>query len=198
MNEFDSRDVERLTGMSPPAWGEKMRRDALTCLAQGDWHGAYEDAKSWISIGGGAWILDPWLIYVASALLHGQPRQAVHSVDIPLQSWIADPMDRAILHWVRAAIIHRRLRDPKTARADYDRASATAPPWLHGTVLADLDACAQDAERSRKRKASVGPAPEYRGAYAHDIVAPPQENRPPPGSVPAVWDAVLPYLQAPS
>ena len=173
-----------------------MRREALECLAKGDWYGAYEGAKSWISIGGGAWILDPWLVYVASSLLHAQPRQAVHAIDIPLENWITDPMDRAILQWVRAAIIHRRLRDPKTALADYERASTGAPPWLHGQVMADLEACARDAERSRKRKPSVGPAPEYRGAYAHDIIAPPQETRHSPGSVPAVWDALLPYLQA--
>lgn len=195
MDGFDSRDVQHLTGMNPDAWGQKMREEALDCLSQGDWHGAYEDANSWISLGGGAWILDPWLVYVASAMLHGQPRQAVHAVDIPLENWIADPMDRANLHWVRAAIIHRRLHDPKTALADYERASATAPPWLYGQIMSDRKACTQEAARSRKRKPSVEPAPEYRGDYAHDIVAPPQGHSPPPGSVPTVWDVVLPYLQ---
>jgi len=48
---------------------------------EGDWHRAYEAAKSWIVGGGGAQLPDPWLVYAASALLHGQPRIAVHSID---------------------------------------------------------------------------------------------------------------------
>lgn len=75
-------------------------------------------AKGWIGGGGGAWIVDPWLVYVGSALLQGQPRSATHSTDLAVRVWIAEPANRAILRWVRGDVIRRRLNDPKTALED--------------------------------------------------------------------------------
>jgi hypothetical protein len=82
---------------------DDYRRLALEALAVGDGRAAHAWAKGWIGSGGGAWILDPWLVYVASALLVRQPRNAVHSTDIALRHWISDPPDRSILPWVRGA-----------------------------------------------------------------------------------------------
>jgi hypothetical protein len=56
----------------------EYRERALRALVAGDWHDAYRWAKGWIGRGGGAWIVDPWLVYAASALLHRQPRSAIH------------------------------------------------------------------------------------------------------------------------
>jgi hypothetical protein len=75
----------------PVAPGAEYRREALAALSADDWHRAYEWAKGWIRGGGGAWILDPWLVYVASSLLQGQPRTAVQSLDLALKHWIVEP-----------------------------------------------------------------------------------------------------------
>lgn len=51
-------------------------------IAGGDWRARHEWAKSWISSGGGAHQLDPWLAYVASGLLKGGASNS-HSCDRP-------------------------------------------------------------------------------------------------------------------
>jgi hypothetical protein len=178
----------------PVAPGAEYRREALAALAADDWHRAYEWAKGWISSGGGAWIPDPWLVYVASSLLHGQPRTAVHSLDLALKHWIVEPPDRAILLWVRGDVIRRQLKDPKTAIADLAHAAENAPAWLRDTVETDRGACLNEAESSRKRKPSVAEAPDYKGpGTAADTVARPEGQRL-AGARPAVWDALLPRL----
>jgi hypothetical protein len=176
----------------PLAPGSEYRKLAVAALEAGDWHGAYRWAKGWIG-GGGAWIVDPWLIYVASALRHGQPRGAVHSTDLALKHWIPESEDRAILLWIRGEVVRRRLNDPKTALPDLASAAESAPSWLAAQAAADREACEIEAASSRKRKPSVGPAPEYKGlGTAAETVA-----RPSPhvvGSRPAVWDAVIARL----
>src|SRR5690348_11496112 len=96
----------------PLASEAEYRRMAVEALAVRDANAAHAWAKAWIGNGGGAWIVDPWLVYVASALLAGQPRNAVRSTDVALRHWIADSQDRAVLLWVRGNVVRRRLSDP--------------------------------------------------------------------------------------
>jgi hypothetical protein len=135
------------------------------------------------------------LLYVISALLRGWPKSAVHSVDIPLETWIEAPEDRAILHWVRAAVIHRRMKDPKAALRDYEAAREATPEWLRDRLASDLAFCVAEAELSRKRKPSVDPAPSFWVSPGIDrnSVAPPSEPHE-PGSVPTVWSELLETL----
>jgi hypothetical protein len=169
---------------------DAYRTEALSALRADDWHGAYRWAKGWIGQGGGAWIVDPWLVYAASALMNGQPKTAVHSIDLALRSWIAEPADRAILRWVRACVIQVRLKDPKTALLDFEDARAHAPDWLRAAVDASRERCAAEASASRKRKPAVGKAPVHAGPQSvHGTVAPPGSARE-PGLRPPVWDAV--------
>jgi hypothetical protein len=177
----------------PVAPEAEFREEAIAALDAGDWYGSYQLAKGWISGGGGAWIVDPWLVYVASALLNGQPRTAVHSTDLALKHWIPEAEDRAILLWIRGDIVRRRLNDPKTALADLASAAESAPSWLAGQAAVDRRACEIAATSSRKRKPSVGPAPDYKGpGTAAETVARPSPH--PVGARPAVWDAVIAHL----
>jgi len=52
----------------PVAPEEEFRRAAVAALEARDWYGAHTAAKGWIVGGGGAWIVDPWLVYVGNAL----------------------------------------------------------------------------------------------------------------------------------
>jgi hypothetical protein len=186
-------DESELLSLNTADFGAETRRLALGAYENRDWYGVYAWTKSWITTGGGAWVVDSWLLYVVSALLHGQPKGAVHSADLALANWIEAPEDRALVLWVRAFIIHHKLRDPKTALADYDAAAAHAPPWLRTRIERDRSACAVDAEASRKRKPSVGPAPPF-AAGDRDFVAGPV-SIPVPGSVPSVWDQLVQTLE---
>jgi hypothetical protein len=102
-------------------------------LEAGDWHEAYRWAKGWIGSGGGARSVEPWLVYMASSLLHGQPRGAVNSADLALKHWIRAKKARAVIRYARGEVIRLHLRDPKTALDDL-RASRAAPdyarPWM--------------------------------------------------------------------
>jgi hypothetical protein len=179
----------------PAASGAEYRREALAALEADDWHSAYLWAKGWNGRGGGVWIVDPWLVGVASALMRGQPRNAVHALDLALRYWIPERLDRAILRWVRGDVIRRRLNDPKSALADLIAAAQDAPDWLRPTALADRDACANEAGTSRKRKPSVAGSPEYQGpGTVADVVARPDGVRV-VGARPAVWDAVIARLR---
>jgi hypothetical protein len=173
---------------------ETFVRGTIAALEAGDWYDGYSTAKWWIAAGGGAWIVDPWLVYAASALLQGQPRQATHSLDLALRVWIPQPANRAILHWVRGDVIRRRLSDPKTALADLAAAAEGAPEWLLERGVADRNACAIEASGSRKRKPSVGPAPDYRGPGTTGDTVARQVSFRPDGSEPLVWHAVLTCL----
>ena len=175
----------------PVAPEETFIRAVIDALEKRDWNDAYASAKWWIGAGGGAWIVDPWLVYAASALLHGQPRNATHSMDLALGVWIPQPANRAILRWVRGDVIRRRLNDPKTALADLAAAADDAPAWLIQRALEDRDACASEAFASRKRKPSVGPAPEYRGPGSTANSVARQVTVRSDGAQPHVWAAVM-------
>jgi hypothetical protein len=92
------------------------------CFERGDWHGAYKWAKGWIGSGAGEQSLEPWLVYVASAIKQSQRRTAVHAVDLALENWIAEAAPRGVLLYVRGEVIRRHLRDPKTALGDLRQA----------------------------------------------------------------------------
>jgi hypothetical protein len=172
----------------------ECRAQALSALAQKDWYGAYQAAKTWISAGGGAFQLDPWLVYAASALIHRQPKNAVHSIDLALRHWIGDAAEQAVLRWVRGIIIWQPMNDPKSALADLEVAASGVPDWLADTAKADLARCAAAAVESRKRTPSVKPAPDYVGpGTAADTVARPHVPRR-HGVQPPVWNAVLTHL----
>ena len=190
-----SADERWLLSLPRKEFGLETKRRALDAYAVRDWLMIYDWTKSWITNGGGAWMVDAWLLYVISALLQGWPRSAVHSVDMALETWIGAPEDRAILHWVRAAVIHRRMNDPKTAIHDYEAASEAALEWLRDQLASDLVSCAADAERSRKRKPSVDPAPVFWVSPGIDRYTggPPTESVE-PGSIPSVWFELLETL----
>jgi hypothetical protein len=182
-----------LASVDPIEHGLETRRLALKAYQARDWHEIYVWTKSWIGRGGGAWVVDAWLLYVVSALLHGQPRVAVHSVDLALRTWIEAAEDRAVLLWVRATVIHRRLKDPKTAQADYTAARESAPSWLRQRIDRDAVECAEDARTSRKRKPSVTPAPELEPRDRGFVAGP--TTRVEPGSIPTVWPQLLETLK---
>ena len=186
------RDTGRVR--DPVAPEAEFRKEAIAALAAGDWYASYQWAKGWIRGGGGAWIVDPWLVYVASALLHGQPRTAVHSTDLALKHWIPEAEDRAILLWIRGEIVRRRLNDPKAALANLASAAESAPSWLAEQAAADHQACEIEASASRKRKPSVGSAPDYEGpgTAVHTVA---RRSPHPVGERPAVWDAVIARLR---
>jgi hypothetical protein len=167
----------------------EFRARALDALAAGDWHLAYQWAKGWISTGGERSI-EPWLVYVASSLQHGQPRTAIHSANLALEHWIQEPLPRAVMHYARGEVIRRRLNDPKTAQADLDEAARAAPDWLQSEALEAQAACRDEVATSRKRKPSVAPAPSFQGTPAastdRDLA-----TKPPP-----VWDAFEKVLRS--
>lgn len=177
----------------PSGSGAQYRRLIRERLAEADWHGAHSWAKGWIGSGGGARLLDPWLAYVASALLRGHPRTAVRSVDLALKHWIEHEADRAVLHWVRSRVLRFSLNDPRAAAIDLTAANGAAPRWLRDDLAQDVAECADEAVTSRKRKASVDPAPPYVGPGSTDVALPTEEL--PPGSRPDLWSDVLPYLR---
>lgn len=174
---------------------DEYRAHIRAGLAAEDWRGPYEWAKSWIGSGGGARKLDPWLAYVASGMLKGEPRTAVHAVDLALRNWIPDQADRAVLRWVRARIVRGPLRDPKSALADLLLAEQSMPRWLADAALADTQACQKAARTSRKGKPAVSEAPDYVGTDTpvetpSEVVA--------AGAKPELWSDILPLLPDPS
>src|SRR5918994_953932 len=84
-------DESKLLSLNTADFGAETRRLALEAYESGDWYGIYAWTKSWITTGGGAWVVDSWLLYVVSALLHGQPKGAVHSADLALANRIEAP-----------------------------------------------------------------------------------------------------------
>lgn len=174
---------------------DEYREHIRAGLAAEDWREPYEWAKGWIGSGGGARQLDPWLAYVASGMLKGEPRTAVHAVDLALRNWISDQADRAVLRWVRARIVRGPLKDPKSALADLLSAQQSMPRWLAGAALADTQTCQEEAETSRKRKSAVSEAPDYVGTDTpvetrSEVVA--------AGAQPELWSDILPLLPDPN
>ena len=170
----------------------EYRRIIVEALTNGDWREAARWAKGWIGSGGGARSVEPWLADVASSLLRGEGRTAVHSCDLALKHWLERPDQRAVMYYVRGEVVRRKLRDPKTAQADFDAATPAAPDWLK--VAEAQVACREEALVSRKRKPSVEPAPACAGNDI-DVPATPTEltslAAPPP-----VWAVVHQILSA--
>ena len=180
------------------ATDEEYRQRIVAAMEDGDWYEAYVWTKSWIGRGG-ALLLDPWVAYVASSLLHGQPRTAVHSIDMALSTWIPRPGDRAVLLWMRSRVLRHRLRDPKVAMPDLLAAASSPPAWLAAEVSSDVEACEAECLRSRKRKPSVSAAPTFdESSHEHMVtVWSAERSLPDDGRQPVLWSVVLPYLVAP-
>lgn len=185
-----------MTTADVESWGETSRARALQALADEDWRGTYEWTKSWVSRGGGAWLPDAWLMYAASALLHGQPKIAVHSLDLGLGTWLGGTVDRAAVAWCRGLLVWCRLNDPKTALLDLESACEAAPPWLGANLAEELARCRAEAQQSRKRTASVKPRPDFVGPgnVLHTVA--PAIGKRADGDEPVVWPAVRGYFVA--
>lgn len=172
---------------------EESYRDEVTRALQArDAPGAHRWAKGWIGRAEGQWILDPWLVYAASAVLEKQPRMAVRSCDQALRGFIAEAADRAVLRWVRGEVIRARLLDPKTALEDLEVAARDAPDWLRDEAVRSLERARLEAAASRKRKASVDPAPGLQDEHA--VIATRPRDRRPAGQRPPIWDVVVAIL----
>jgi hypothetical protein len=121
-------------------------------------------------------------------VLHGQPRTAVHSIDLALSHWVSDPADRAVLRWVRGCVIRVHLHDPRAALVDFEAAREAAPEWLVERVVEVAKICRNEAAASRKRRPSVVNAPDQLKPSTAPVAPPVVWIA--PGSVPTVWDAV--------
>ncbi|NMM23756.1 MAG: hypothetical protein HHJ11_09705 [Phycicoccus sp.] len=189
-------DPAKVPGQDSAVWGQHCKDRALEALVKEDWRGVYDWTKSWVGWGGGAWLPDTWLLYAASALLHGQPRSAVHSLDLGLGTWLEGRADRAVLSWCRGCVVWTRLNDPKTALLAFELAVAAPPPWLAAEIDGKIQRCSEAALASRKRVASVKPSPDFTGfKHVGHTVAPPSIVRA-DGDEPVVWTAVSGYFTA--
>jgi hypothetical protein len=191
-------DPDKVPGGDVRAWGADCRAKALAGLEARDWRSVYDWTKTWIGWGGGAWLPDCWMLYAASALLQGQPKNAVHSLDLGLGTWIEGPIDRTVLAWCRGQVVRRRLSDPKTALLDMEDAVLSLPGWLADGARAELLACREESVASRKRVPSVKPRPDFAGpeGYRH-VVAPPVIARN-DGDMPDCWPLLRPFFEGPS
>jgi len=189
-------DPAKVPGGDVVAWGAQCRAKALAGLHAGDWRPVYDWTKSWIGWGGGAWLPDTWLLYAASAILHGQPRTAVHSLDLGIGTWLAGDSDRTLLTWCRGTIVMDRLTDPKTALIDFEDCDGAIPAWLRTQADTRLEDCRVAAPRSRKRTPSVKPRPPFTGfdQMLH-VVAPPVGQRR-DGEQPEAWAQLEKYFMA--
>jgi hypothetical protein len=173
------------------------RHRCLELLDAQDWYGLYKTAMSWRTAGGGSYTPEAWLWDTCSALLHGQPKTAVHACDMALKVWVERPGDRAVLRFVRGAVIAHQVRDPM--RALDDLAAATqGPDWLIPLASKEHSAATEAAERSKVRKPRVEPCPDfdlpYRELIHSSASAPlPEAREPSPtdGEQPATWDHTM-------
>lgn len=111
--------IDKVPGGDIAAWGSECRDKALAGAAEGDPRAVHGWTKSWIGWGGGAWIPDTWILYAVAGIMEGKPRIAVHSLDLGIRAWLAGPLDRAGLIWLRGLVVEQRLNDPKTALLDF-------------------------------------------------------------------------------
>ena len=198
---FDASHI----GGDVAAFGEQCKAQALAGIAADDWRDVYEWTKSWISSGGGGYLPDAWLVYAVSGLLHKQPRTAVHTIDMALQTWIGGTADRAALTWCRGLLILNHLSDPSTALLDLEDAHPSLPHWLSAGSTEALESCREAASRSRKKKASVPPRPEYDLPLHRGVFSPgasglaafaPDVSVRCDGDEPDVWPTVAPFFYA--
>lgn len=146
----------------------------------------------------GARSVEPWLVYVASISKERQRRVAVHAADLALGQWIEDSAARGVILWARGAVIRLHLRDPKTALADLREAAHIAPAWLRSLAMEDARRCADEAERSRKRKPSVDPAPSFTGTTPdHPAVRTPAALQSVNDGPPPLWPLLYRLISSP-
>ncbi|MFB7211541.1 hypothetical protein [Streptomyces sp. NPDC056255] len=174
----------------PASW---WREQCLELLDADDWYGLYRTAMAWRVGGGGSSTPDAWLMDVCSALLHRQPKTAVHCCDMALSVWVERPGDRAVLRFVRGLLIADHVADPLRALDDLDHA-LYGPKWLAEQAAPELARVTEEANRSRVGKPRAAPAPEWDPDYrdlilsqSPDPVPSPAGPLPPDGAVPSLW-----------
>lgn len=187
-------DAAKVPGGDVRRWGEECRAKALRGVGNQDWREIYDWTRSWVGWGGGAWLPDTWLLYAASAILHKQPKSAVHSLDLGLRIWLAGPEDRAALTWCRGLLVWSELKDPKTALLDLESWLQDAPSWAAPSPRETLEMCRQAASISRKRVPSVGPRPAFEGPKPAQSTIAPEVGRREDGSEPAVWGEISSFF----
>ncbi len=188
-------DPSSVPGGDVRAWGARCVEEALVGVAAQDWQAVHNWTKSWIGWGGGAWEPGPWLLYGVSGLLRSQPRIAVRGLDLGLKNWIDGPKDRAVLEFARGQIVRLVLKDPKTARADFEKSSHACPGWLRVELAEAMTACEGEALASRKRVASVEPRPDFeRPAHLAESTVAPSVTRRGDGDQPSIWEQVTMYF----
>jgi hypothetical protein len=188
-------DAAKVPGGDVSRWGAECRSKALAGVTAGEWRDVYDWTKSWIGWGGGAWVPESWLLYAVSALLQGQPKTAIHSLDLGTRVWLDGPVDRASLTWLRGVIVMDRLNDPKTALLDLEDSIDLLPSWLSIGATQRVERCRVAATKSRKRVPSVEPRPNCVGsAESAHVVAPPVRDRT-DGAEPEGWAEIRPYFE---
>ncbi|RKT82811.1 hypothetical protein SAMN05421805_104285 [Saccharopolyspora antimicrobica] len=180
--------------VKPPAPHSSFREACTALLDKGDWYGLYRTAMQWRVAGGGMWTPDAWLMDICSALLHKQPKTAVHCCDMALTTWIDRPLDRRVLQYVRGVLVCDHVGDP--IRALDDLAAATdGPEWLAELAAGDLKHGQELAARSRVRAPRVGPSPDFTGEHRSEA-APPEQPVPADGAIPPLWNIALPHIRS--
>jgi hypothetical protein len=189
-----SFDSAKVPGGDVEAFGRECRINALDGVARVEWRPVYQWTKSWITMGGGAWLPDTWMLYAVSALLQRQPKSAVHSLDLGLRHWMSGQQDQAILAFCRGQVISLVMNDPKAAVADLEFGAERAPSWLRNAATDALGAARAATLNSRKRVPSVRPRPDHSPqGQLHATVAPPVGDRM-DGEEPAVWERVRQFF----
>ena len=173
-----------------------MYREACLKLLDGaDWHGLYQAAMAWRVAGGGMWTPDAWLMDICSALLHKQPKTAVHACDMALRTWIDRPLDRLTMRYLRGVLVLDHVGDP--ARSVDDLQAATqAQAWLAALAIEDARRAEQASSRSKVRVARVPPSPVFTGEHRAPGIALPAHPVPEDGAMPSLWSVALSRIRA--
>jgi hypothetical protein len=172
-----------------PDW---YRAECARLVAADDWYALYQTAMEWRMVAGGCWTPEAWLMDVASALLHRQPKTAVHCCDMALRTWVERPADRLVLRGVRGVLVRGAVGDPLRAIDDL-AAAAQGPAWIAAVAGPEHALAEQQGARSRVRTPRVGPSPAFTGEH-RSAVAPPEDPMPADGSEPGTWAVLRPLL----
>lgn len=153
---------------------------------------------------GGAYTPEAWLMDVCSAMMHGEPKTAVHCCDMALNMWVDRSGDRNVLHFVRGLVVADHVGDPLRAVDDLEQATH-GPDWLRDEANNDLARVNRLAAGSRVKVARVGPAPAYDPDYVELIWSLDPTARPPApdpmpvdGERPELWDRAMRQLREPA
>jgi hypothetical protein len=169
-----------------------VRDECARLVAADDWYALYRTAMAWRTVAGGSWTPEAWLMDVASALLHRQPKTAVHCCDLALTTWVERPLDRLVLRGVRGVLVRGAVGDPLRAIDDLEAATA-GPGWIADVARAVLALAQEEGARSRVRRPRVGPSPAFTGEHRSPVAAAP-DPLPADGAEPVTWAVLRPLL----